>query len=157
MSRELNEFISYEPLKANRWFVKMEETIQNIPNYVVSDFKIDTVDIENGHERIKNKPVKKALRLTLHFRNTSNWVLTPDDVMNAGKIKIEFLGPIGDVLNYYDMDVEFDGLTLIGDYGSSDLLTHEVTFWIKKLNPMSMEKDIEKEVFESYKKKKEMV
>jgi len=151
------EFISFEPLMTNRWIVNTEETFQNIPKYAVSDFKIDTVDIEETYNRIKKRPVKKALRLTLHFRNMAHWMLTPDDVMNAEKVKIEFLGPIGDVLNHYDMDVEFNNLTLVGDYGSSDVLTHEVTFWIKKLNPMAIQKDIEKEVFENHKKKKEEV
>ena len=153
MKNLLKEPISFEPLRTNRWLVKTQETFQNIPEYAVSNFKIDTMDVEETYDLRKKKSVKKALRLTLHFRNMAHWMLTPDDVMNAEKVKIEFLGPIGDVLNYYDMDVEFDNLTLIGDYGSSDLLTHEVTFWIKKLNPMAIQKDIEKEVFENYKKK----
>jgi hypothetical protein len=155
MAELLKEHVTYEPLRTNRWIVKTQETFQNIPEYAVSDFKIDTVDIEGGYDRRKRKPIKKALRLTLHFHNMAHWLLTPDDVMNAEKVKIEFLGPVGDVLNHYDMDVEFDKLTLVGDYSNSGLLTHEVTFWIKQLNPMAIQKDIEKEVFENYKKKKE--
>ncbi len=143
----------YEPLMTNRWVVRTEESFQNIPEWVVSDFKIDTVDIEEDYDRRKKRTVKKALRLTLHFRNMVHWMLTPDDVMNAKEIMIDFLDPTGVKVNHYDMKVEFDTLTLVGDYADSSILTHEVTFWIKTMNPMAIEKDIEREVFNRYKER----
>jgi hypothetical protein len=145
--------VAYEPLKSNRWVVRTKESFQNIPEWVVSDFKIDTVDVE-GQKTSRRKPrTDKALRLTLHFRNMVNWMLTPDDVMNADKIMIDFLDPTGIKVQHYDMKVEFDTLTLVGDYGNSDILTHEVTFWIKSMNPLAIDKDIEKETFKNYQEK----
>jgi hypothetical protein len=148
-------FKSYEPLKSNRWVVRTQETFQNIPEYAVSDFKIDTLNIEGEKTSMIKGRTNKALRLTLHFRNMVHWMLVPDDVINAKKIKIDFLGPVGDVSNYYDMDVEFDSLTLVGDYSDSSILTHEVTFWIKSMDPMAIGKDIEEETLKNYKKNKE--
>jgi hypothetical protein len=150
--------VAYEPLKTNRWVVKTKESFQNIPEYAVSDFKIDTVDIENPEMNYRRKErTTKALRLTLHFRNSVMWMLTPDDVMNADNVVIDFLDPTGVKIQHYDMKVEFNDLTLIGDYSDSSILTHEVTFWIKSMNPYTIDKDIEKETLENYKKKKEEV
>ena len=145
----------YEPLMTNRWVVRTQESFQNIPEWVVSDFKIDTVDIEGEKTSRRKKRTDKALRLTLHFRNMVNWMLTPDDVMNAEKVMIDFLDPTGVKMNHYDMKVEFNTLTLVGDYSDSSILTHEVTFWIKSMNPMAIDKDIEKEVFKQYQEKQE--
>ena len=149
--------VAYEPLKSNRWVVRTKESFQNIPEWVVSDFKIDTVDIDEPRRWNNRKPLKKGLRLTLHFRNMVTWMLTPDDVMNADNIMIDFLDPVGHKVQHYDMKVEFDKLTLVGDYSNADILTHEVTFWIKSMDPLAIDKDIEKETFENYKKKKEEV
>lgn len=149
----MKKIVNFEPLMANRWIVNTQETFQNIPKYAVSDFKIETVDVES----VKNKSPKKGLKLTLHFRNMAHWLLMPDDVMECKKVKIDFLDPTGSVVNYYDLNVEFNNLTLVGDYGDSSILTHEVTFWIKELNSMVVQEDLEKKVFEKYKKKKEEV
>jgi len=122
----------------NRWVVRTEETFQNIPEWVVSDFKINTVDIEGVKVTSRRKKrANKALKLTLHFRNMVNWMLTPDGVMSADKVTIDFLDPTGVKVNHYKMNVEFDNLTLAGDYGNSGILTHEVTFWIKSINTLS--------------------
>lgn len=145
---------AYEPLMTNRWVVRTEESFQNIPEWVVSDFKIDTVDIEGVKVTSRRKKrANKALRLTLHFRNMVNWMLTPDDVMNAGKVTIDFLDPTGVKVNHYDMTVEFENLTLVGDYSDSGILTHEVTFWIKGISTLSGD-NLDKVAFENYTEKK---
>jgi hypothetical protein len=145
--------VAYEPLKSNRWVVRTKESFQNIPEWVVSDFKIESVDIDKLTHWNSRKPLKKGLKLTLHFRNSVMWMLTPDDVMNADNITIDFLDPVGTKVQHYDMKVEFDSLSLVGDYSNDDILTHEVTFWIKSMNPLAIETDIEKETFENYKEK----
>ena len=73
--------------------------------------------------------------------------------MNADNVVIDFLDPTGVKIQHYDMKVEFNDLTLIGDYSDSSILTHEVTFWIKSMNPYTIDKDIEKETFKNYTEK----
>jgi len=128
------KFVSIEPLKSNRWVVKLSNTLQNIPEYVFSDFKLETEKIET-----KGK-TKQALKLTLHCYNTINFLLTPDDVIDVKKIKIDFLDPTGVVLNYYNMNVELEKMSLIGDYGDDSLLTHELVFWVKTLDSLVINK-----------------
>lgn len=146
--------VAYEPLMTNRWVVRTQESFQNIPEWVVADFKIDTVDVKDEKISRRKKRDNKALRLTLHFRNMVNWLLTPDDVMCAEKVTIDFLDPTGVKVNHYDMEVEFDNLTLVGDYSDLGILTHEVTFWIKGINTFSGD-NLEKEVFKKYTEKQE--
>ena len=133
---DCNKFISLEPLKSNRWLVKLPNILQNIPEYVFSDFKLDTEEVE-----IKGK-TKQALKLTLHCYNTVNFLLTPDDVIDVKKIKIDFLDPTGYTVNYYDMIVELEKMSLIGNYGDGSLLTHELVFWVKNLDILATNQDI---------------
>jgi hypothetical protein len=133
-----NKFEVVEPLRSNRWVVKLSNTLQNIPEYVFSDFKLETEKIE-----IKGK-TKQALKLTLHCYNTINFLLTPDDVIDVKKIKIDFLDSTGVVLNYYNMNVELEKMSLIGDYGDSSLLTHELVFWVKNLDSLVINEGVKK-------------
>jgi hypothetical protein len=133
-----NKFEVVEPLRSKRWLVKLSNTLQNIPEYVFSNFKLETEKIE-----IKGK-TKQALKLTLHCYNTINFLLTPDDVIDVKKIKIDFLDPTGVVLNYYNMNVELEKMSLIGDYGDSSLLTHELVFWVKNLDSLIINEDNKK-------------
>jgi hypothetical protein len=128
------KFEVVEPLRSNRWVVKLSNTLQNIPEYVFSDFKLETEKIET-----KGK-TKQALKLTLHCYNTINFLLTPDDVIDVKKIKIDFLDPTGVILNYYNMNVELEKMSLIGDYGDDSLLTHELVFWVKTLDSLVINK-----------------
>lgn len=148
MADLIKKFHHYEPLMTNRWLVRTQESFQNVPEYVVKDFKITTVDIENG-----KKKNTKALKLTLHFHNMVQSLLVPDDVMYCKKVIIDFLDPTGVVVNNYIMNVEFDTFTLVGDYGDSNILTHEVTFWIKSMESLSS-KSVDEETLKNYQKNK---
>ncbi len=130
-----NKFGFIEPLKSNSWLVKLSNTLQNIPDYVFNNFKLDTEKIE-----VKGK-TKQSLKLTLHCYNTVSFLLTPDDVIDVKKIKIDFLDPTGVIVNYYDMVVELEKMSLIGDYGDGSLLTHELVFWVKSLNSIQTNND----------------
>ena len=147
MAELIKKFPSYEPLMTNRWLVRTKESFQNVPEWVVKDFKIDTVDIEND-----KKKDTKALKLTLHFHNMVQWLLVPDDVMYTKKVIIDFLDPTGVVVNNYSMNVEFDTFTLAGDYSDSTILTHEVTFWIKSMESLSS-RSLDEEAMENYKER----
>jgi hypothetical protein len=147
MADLIREMPHYEPLMTNRWLVRTKESFTNIPAYTVKDFRIDTVDIDNG-----KKKDTKALKLTLHFHNLIHWLLVPDDVMYAKKIIIDFLDPTGVVVNYYTMNVEFDTFTLAGDYSDSDILTHEVTFWIKNMESLSS-RTLDEKTVENYRER----
>ncbi len=70
--------------------------------------------------------------------------------MGTNKLKIEFLDPTGVMVNYYDMTVDFEKISLVGDYGSSDILTHKVEFWVKEIKSMD-----EDEALKAYKEKLE--
>lgn len=147
MANLIKKFPSYEPLMTNRWVVRTKESFRNVPEWVVKDFKIDTVDIDNG-----KKKDTKALKLTLHFHNMVQWLLVPDDVMYSKKVIIDFLDPTGVIVNNYTMNVEFDTFTLVGDYGDSSILTHEVTFWIKSMESLSS-RTLDEKTVENYKER----
>lgn len=150
MAELIREMPHYEPLMTNRWVVRTKESFTNIPEYVVKDFRIDTVDIEET-KRGRKKDTK-ALKLTLHFHNLVHWLLIPDDVMYAKKIVIDFLDPTGVKVNHYNMNVEFDTFTLVGDYGVGDILTHEVTFWIKNMESLSS-RSLDEKTMENYRER----
>ena len=80
--------IPYEPLRANRWIVRLEENLRKIPEWKISDFKLETVDIEETHRNKKH--LKKSIKLTLHIFNSQHFLLLPDDVMTTERVKIEF-------------------------------------------------------------------
>ena len=147
MTELLRDVPNYEPLMANRWVVRTKESFQNVPEWVVKDFKIDTVDIDNG-----KKKDTKALKLTLHFHNIVHWLLVPDDVMYSKKIIIDFLDPTGVIANNYTMNVEFDTFELVGDYGDSSILTHEVTFWIKSMESLSS-RSLDEKTMDNYRER----
>lgn len=139
---------SIEPLKTNRWLIVLDDTIQKIPPYIFTDFKLES-------ELIEDKGVQKhGLKLELNSINTTQFLLTPDDILNTKKIRIEFLDPTGVKLNHYEMDVELDKFSLVGDYGNGDILSHKVSFWVKKLDQLHLNGDVMKETLENYKKNK---
>lgn len=131
-----------EPLKANRWIVKMFGTTQKIPEYTFKNWNLKTENIPES----KNK----GLKLTLSQYNVIHFLMTPEDAIGCKKIKIEFLDPTGQLINYYDMVVVNESFEIKGDYSDGSLLTNEMSFWVKDIKSM-----IDDKTLENYKKRKE--
>lgn len=140
--------IHEEPLRANRWILN----IGNVPPYLFRN-----VSLESFLEKKDRKGNQIYTKLTFSIYSTCNYVVIPDDVVLLRKIKLDFLDPTGMVINGYDMNVEFEKMSLKCDYSDSGLLTHEFTFWVKNMEQLNANvgESSEKEIVEKYKKKKE--
>jgi hypothetical protein len=137
-----------EPLKANRWILN----IGDIPPYLFR-----SVNLESFLEKKDKKRDQIYTKLTFSIYNTVNHVVVPDDVILLRKITLDFLDPTGVAINGYDMNVEFEKMNLKCDYSDSGLLTHEFIFWVKNMEQIrsNVNEKSEKEIVDSYKKKKE--
>jgi len=139
--------IQEEPLRANRWILN----IGKVPPYLFRN-----VSLESFTEKKDKKRDQIYTKLTFSIYNTVNHVVVPDDVVLLRKIKLDFLDPTGMVINGYDMNVEFEKMSLKCDYSDSGLLTHEFIFWVKNMEQIrsNVDEKSEKEIVDSYKKKR---
>ena len=143
-----DKFISFpspvEPLMKNRWLL----TVGKIPHYLIRNVNLDSFTDEG----------KTYTKLTFSIFNIIGYTVVPDDVVGLNKIKLEFLDPVGTVVNGYDMKVKFEKMNLNCDYGSSGLLEHNFEFYVKNLNQLYTNTGelSEKEIIENYKNKKEV-
>ncbi len=146
MAEKIIDFKVHEPLRANRWILN----VGKVPAYLFR-----SVNLESFVEKDSKNP-KTYTKLTFSIYNTVGYTLNPDDVITLKKIKLDFLDPVGSIVNGYDMKVEFDRMSLKCDYADGGLLTHEFVFYVKDLNQLySNEGEVsEKEFIESYKQKK---
>ena len=147
MAEKISEFKLQEPLRTNRWLLK----VGKVPAWLVRSTNLETF-VEKG---------KTYTKLNFSLLNTVDYTIVPDDVIQLRKIKLEFLDPVGHVINGYDMNVEFEKMSLKCDYSDDGLLTHEFVFYVKNLNQLhtNVGEESEKEIVENYKnnKKKEEV
>jgi hypothetical protein len=147
MAEKISEFKLQEPLRTNRWLLK----VGKVPAWLVRSTNLETF-VEKG---------KTYTKLNFSLLNTVDYTIVPDDVIQLRKIKLEFLDPVGHVINGYDMNVEFEKMSLKCDYSDDGLLTHEFVFYVKNLNQLhtNVGEESEKEIVEKYKnnKKKEEV
>lgn len=136
-----------EPLRANRWILQLGK----IPPYLTRNVVLETVNEK------KDKKSDFYTKLTFSLFNIVHYTIVPDDVIQLKKIKLEFLDPTGVTVNGYDMNVEFEKMSLKCDYSDSGLLTHEFIFYVKNLNQLNtnMGEESEKEIINNYKKKKD--
>jgi hypothetical protein len=145
MAEKISEFKLQEPLRTNRWLLK----VGKVPAWLVRSTNLETF-VEKG---------KTYTKLNFSLLNTVDYTIVPDDVIQLRKIKLEFLDPVGHVINGYDMNVEFEKMSLKCDYSDDGLLTHEFVFYVKNLNQLhtNVGEESEKEIIEKYKnnKKKE--
>jgi hypothetical protein len=145
MAEKISEFKLQEPLRTNRWLLK----VGKVPAWLVRSTNLETF-VEKG---------KTYTKLNFSLLNTVDYTIVPDDVIQLRKIKLEFLDPVGHVINGYDMNVEFEKMSLKCDYSDDGLLTHEFVFYVKNLNQLhtNVGEESEKEIVEKYKnnKKKE--
>jgi hypothetical protein len=134
-----------EPLRTNRWILK----IGKVPSYLVRDVDMESfIDDDKTYTKLK-----------FSLMNVVGYTVVPDDIITLKKICLEFLDPTGEVVNGYDMRVEFEKMSFKCDYGNDGLLTHHFVFYVKNLNQLhtNVGEESEKEIVEKYKnnKKKE--
>lgn len=72
-----------EPLKSNRWVIKFEG--MDVPSYLFRKYKI----YNEGDEII----------FTTEFFESVQWSHNVKDIFNIQKVIIEYLSPVGDVVN----------------------------------------------------------
>jgi hypothetical protein len=118
-------FNPVEPLKSNRWIIKLNG--MDIPPYLFRKYKI----YNEGDEII----------FKTEFFETIEWSYNIKDIFNIDEVTIEYLSPVGDVINgvkfktkginferkhsYSDDDLMITKLRLIIDVKSLELLyTH---------------------------------
>lgn len=108
-----------EPLKTNRWLL----SVGDIPKYLIKNVRLNTIN-NNGNY---------LMVLAFSVMNSVVDVHDPTLIFDIKKIKLEFLDPVGTVVNGYDMDVVLDNGSLKCDYSSDDILTHEYVFYVTNL------------------------
>jgi hypothetical protein len=148
MAEVTREVVQYEPLRSNRWIVKLGD----IPEWLMASFKLRNEKYVSNTGR---KPKEMmGLKLDISMRNAIMHMVTPEDVMGCKKIKISFLDPVGVEVSYYDLSVELDTFDITGDYANDGLLMTECSFWVTGMDSSdSLTKD--EEVLKNYKEKKE--
>lgn len=142
MAEKKFEFKLQEPLRTNRWLLN----VGKVPTWLVRSTHLETF--------VDKK--KTYTKLNFSLLNTVDYTIVPDDVIQLKKIKLEFLDPVGTTVNGYDMNVEFEKMSLKCDYADGGLLTHEFVFYVKNLTQLNTNQgeESEKEIIEKYKENK---
>jgi hypothetical protein len=149
MAKKIREWVNYEPLRSNRWLIKMA----GVTEWSFKSFKLRNQEftVEDGSK----KPLKKmGLKLDLSFRHAIGHRVDISEVFNCRKITISFLDPVGEEVDFYDMDVSLDTYNLVGDYELSDILTSECSFWVDNIDTMASKFE-DRETLKNYLEKKE--
>jgi hypothetical protein len=111
MSKLLN-FKPVEPLKSNRFLIKIEGV--DIPNYLFRKYKL--------HNESDN------LIFTTSFYETVNYIFNPKDFFNIISVDIQYLDPIGEVVNGLKFDVKGSNFESKESYKNDDLKITKLRF-----------------------------
>ena len=123
-------FKTIEPLKENRFVINVNEEV-NIPEYLFHKYHIENV----GGDFI----------FTTEIYQTVEYTFNPADLTKITTIVLKFLGPVGDLVGGLHMMVKGSNMTMVGDYGSDELLNVKFRFVIKPEDINLMCQDIKKE------------
>lgn len=108
--------IAIEPLMDNRFIVKLHGT--DIEDYLIRSYEI----YNEGEELIfKTK-----------FIETVNYCFNPKDFFNITRVTIEFLSPVGDIVNGLSFNVKGSNYRRKQSYKSDKLQTNKLRFIIDK-------------------------
>jgi len=146
MADLMREVVQYEPLRSNRWIVKLGE----VPEWLMASFKLRS---EKYVSNVCRNPKEKiGLKLDLSIRNAIGNMVSPEDVVDCKNLKISFLDPTGLEVDFYNMKVELDSFNIIGDYSNDGLLMTECSFWVRSITSTAgLIKD--GEILKNYKEK----
>jgi len=106
----------FEPLKTNRWIIKLKGC--DIKEYLFRKYKIF-----NDADK---------LMFSTEVYETVQFQINPKDLFNIEDVTIEFLDPVGTVVNGFVFNPKSIQFEQSGDYGSDDLLNYKILMEIDK-------------------------
>jgi len=106
----------FEPLKTNRWVIKLKGC--DIKEYLFRKYKIF-----NDADK---------LMFSTEVYETVQFQINPKDLFNIEDVTIEFLDPVGTVVNGFVFNPKSIQFEQSGDYGSDDLLNYKILMEIDK-------------------------
>jgi len=106
----------FEPLKTNRWLIKLKGC--EIQEYLFRKYKIF-----NDADK---------LMFSTEVYETVQFQINPKELFNIEEVRIEFLDPIGTVVNGMVFNPKTIQFEQSGDYGSDDLLNYKILMEIDK-------------------------
>jgi len=112
---ELTKFTSVEPLKSNRFIIKFNKEV-TVPEYLFRNFKI------------YNEGEKLIFKTKMY--QTVNYSFNPADLFKITDVKIEYLDPVGEVVNGLSFDVQGSNLSYKNDYSDDNLSMIDFQFVI---------------------------
>jgi hypothetical protein len=106
-------------------------------------------------DSFKLKFTDGELKLYLNIRNFDFDVTNATEIQGIRKVKIKFLNPVGDEVEYLDMMVNLESFELEGKYVDlADILNYKCVFNVIDINTKKMEEEANK-TLENYLKRKE--
>ena len=118
----------FEPLKTNRWIIKLKGC--DIQEYLFRKYKI----FNDGSK----------LMFSTEVYETVQFQINPKELFKIEEVRIEFLDPIGTVVNGLVFNPKTIQFEQSADYGSDDLLNYKILMEIDMGTLQSINK-IEKE------------
>ena len=115
-SMNINKWEYFEPLKTNRWIIKLKGC--DIEEYLFRKYKI----FNDGNKLMFSTEVYE----TVHHH------INPKDLFNIEELTIEFLDPTGSVVNGFVFNPKTIQFEQSGDYGSDDILNYKILIEIDK-------------------------
>jgi hypothetical protein len=112
----INKWEYFEPLKTNRWIIKLKGC--DIEEYLFRKYKI----FNDGDK----------LMFSTEVYETVQFQINPKDLFNIEDVTIEFLDPVGTVVNGFIFNPKSIQFEQSGDYGSDDLLNYKILMEIDK-------------------------
>lgn len=106
----------FEPLKTNRWLIKLKGC--EIQEYLFRKYKIF-----NDADK---------LMFSTEVYETVQFQINPKELFNIEEVRIEFLDPIGTVVNGLVFNPKTIQFEQSGDYGSDDLLNYKILMEVDK-------------------------
>jgi hypothetical protein len=113
----------FEPLKTNRWVIKLKGC--DIKEYLFRKYKIF-----NDADK---------LMFSTEVYETVQFQINPKDLFNIEDVTIEFLDPVGTVVNGFVFNPKSIQFEQSGDYGSDDLLNYKILIEIDKTTLHSLQ------------------
>jgi hypothetical protein len=105
---KITDFTPVEPLKSNRFLIKFNDEVK-VPEYLFRSFKIYN---EGDNLIFKTK-----------IFQTVDYSFNPSDIFKITDVKIEYLDPIGEVVNGLSFDVQGSNISFKNDYADDSLST----------------------------------
>jgi hypothetical protein len=112
---ELTKFTPVEPLKSNRFIIKFNKEV-TVPEYLFRNFKI------------YNEGEKLIFKTKMY--QTVNYSFNPVDLFKITAVKIEYLDPVGEVVNGLSFDIQGSNLSYKNDYSDDNLSMIDFQFVI---------------------------